>query len=189
MADYDKYYVTENLFGEPYVELIKFFKDYPVKGKLIDIGCGQGRDAIALAKLGYEVTGLDQSKLGIDQMNKISEREKLKLVGIVDDIYQFDQFQDFNIILFDSMFHFEKRDRKRETDLIIKAALKIEKGGVLCICIQDTCSKVKILKETIQNSNIDFEILKDSSLIYKYEDKASGHKSETKYLMYIIRKV
>lgn len=135
------------------------------------------------------MTGLDNSKQGIDQMTKISDREKLNLVALVDDIYQFDQFQDFNIILFDSMFHFEKRDRKREIDLIIKAASKIEKGGVFCFCIQDTGSKVKILKETIQNSNIDFEILKDSSLIYKYEDKASGHKSETKYLMYIIRKV
>lgn len=122
-------------------------------------------------------------------MTKISDREKLNLVALVDDIYQFDQFQDFNIILFDSMFHFEKRDRKREIDLIIKAASKIEKGGILCVCIQDTGSKVKIQKETIQNSIIDFEILSDSSLIYKYEDKASGHKSETKYLMYIIRKV
>lgn len=122
-------------------------------------------------------------------MTKISDREKLNLVALVDDIYQFDQFQDFNIILFDSMFHFEKRDRKREIDLIIKAASKIEKGGILCVCIQDTGSKVKIIKETIQNSIIDFEILSDSSLIYKYEDKASGHKSETKYLMYIIRKV
>lgn len=135
------------------------------------------------------MTGLDNSKQGIDQMTKISDREKLNLVALVDDIYQFDQFQDFNIILFDSMFHFEKRDRKREIDLIIKAASKIEKGGILCVCIQDTGSKVKIQKETIQNSIIDFEILSDSSLIYKYEDKASGHKSETKYLMYIIRKV
>lgn len=26
---YDKYYQTENLFGEPYPELIEFFAEYP----------------------------------------------------------------------------------------------------------------------------------------------------------------
>ena len=188
MADYDKYYKTENLFGEPYVELIRFFKEYHVKGRLIDVGCGQGRDAIALARLGYDVTGLDNSKLGIDQMTKIAEYEKLKLKGLVGDVYQFDQYQNFDIILLDSMFHFEKKDRKQETDLIIKMASDIEKGSLICVCIQDTGSKVRILKNTIANSNITFEVLNDSSLIYKYEDKESGHKSETKYLMYIVKK-
>ena len=71
MADYDKYYKTEDLFGEPYPELIDFFKIYEPKGKLIDLGCGQGRDSISLAKLGYNVTGIDNSKVGIDQMISI----------------------------------------------------------------------------------------------------------------------
>lgn len=33
---YDKYYQTENLFGEPYPELIEFFAEYPRKGKVLD---------------------------------------------------------------------------------------------------------------------------------------------------------
>lgn len=189
MADYDKHYKTENLFGEPYVELIDFFENYEPKGKLIDVGCGQGRDSIALARLGYDVTGIDNSKLGIKQMTTKSNNENLKLAGLVGDIYEFDNFQDFDIVLLDSMFHFEKRDRKRESDLIVKIATKIEKGGLICICIQDTGSKVKMLKDTFKNIKLDFKVLNNSSLIYKYEDKESGHKSETRYLMYIVRKI
>ena len=189
MADYNKYYKTESLFGEPYKELIDFFKKYKTRGKLIDVGCGQGRDSIALARLGYRVTGIDNSKLGISQMTNAVINENLKLTGIVADIFQFDNYQDFDIVLLDSMFHFEKKDKKRETDLLVKIAAMIGKGGLICICIQNTGSKVLILKDTIEKTKQDFKVLNDSSFIYKYEDKESGHKSETKYLMYIVKKI
>ena len=188
MADYDNYYETEDLFGEPYAELIDFFKQYEPKGKLIDLGCGQGRDSISLARLGYIITGIDNSKVGIDQMISEAEREGLKIIGLVGDIYAFDNYHDFDIVLLDSMFHFEKRDLKRETNLIDKIVKRINNDGLICICIQNTGKKVRILKDTIDNSGIDFEILNDSSLIYNYEDKVTGHKSETKYCMYIIKK-
>jgi len=71
---YYKYYEAENLFGEPYPELIEFFAEYPRKRKVLDLGCGQGRDAIALARLGYSVTGIDNSRVGIDQMNEIGQK-------------------------------------------------------------------------------------------------------------------
>ncbi|WP_020529270.1 methyltransferase domain-containing protein [Flexithrix dorotheae] len=189
MADYDKYYETEDLFGAPYPELIEFFEQYVPKGKLIDLGCGQGRNAISLARLGYKITGIDISKVGIDQMNSISEKEGLNITGLTGDIYSFDNYQDFDIVLLDSMFHFEQRDKKRETVLISKIAKQIKKEGLICICIQDTGDKVSILKNTIKNSGIAFEVLNDSSLIYEYEDKASGHKSETKYCIYIVKKI
>lgn len=188
MANYNKYYKTENLFGEPYPELIQFFKEYEPKGKLLDLGCGQGRNSVSLAKLGYKITGIDTSKVGVDQLNAMSENAGLNVLGIVGDIYVFDNYKIFDIVLLDSMFHFEKRDKKRETELIVKIARRINRNGLICICIQDTGKKVEILKETIDNAGIDFEVLKNSSLIYKYEDKESGHKSATKYCMYIVKK-
>jgi hypothetical protein len=38
---YNKYYLQENYFGDPYPELIDFFENYPTRGKLLDVGCGQ----------------------------------------------------------------------------------------------------------------------------------------------------
>jgi len=188
MADYDKYYKTENLFGESYPELIDFFKQYEPKGKLIDLGCGQGRNSISLSKLGYEITGIDNSKVGIDQLNSISKKDRLNVTGLVGDIFTFDDYQVFDIVLLDSIFHFEKRDKKRETDLIDKIATRINVNSLICICIQDTGEKVRILKDTIDNSGIDYEVLNESALIYIYEDKETGHKSEIKYCMYIVKK-
>ena len=35
---YGNYYITENLFGDPYPELIHFFSKYPKKGEILDLG-------------------------------------------------------------------------------------------------------------------------------------------------------
>ncbi len=187
IVTYDNYYQTENLFGEPYPELIEFFAQYPKKGKLLDLGCGQGRDAIALARLGYSVTGIDNSKVGIDQMNQIGQDENLNLVGQVGDIYAFDRFNEFDIVLLDSMFHFTKKDKEKEIGLIKKIVSDLNNGSLVVVCIQDTGDKVQILNKTI-----DFEKkrkrLTEKVFKYVYEDKESGHKSETDYRMIIFGK-
>ena len=81
MTSYDKHYKTEEYFGDPYPELIDFLSGISPKGKLLDLGCGQGRDAIPLARLGFKVTGIDNSSTGIDQMLKIAQEEGLTLKG------------------------------------------------------------------------------------------------------------
>lgn len=188
MADYDSYYTTEDLFGAPYPELIAFFEQYSPKGKLLDLGCGQGRDAIPLARLGYSVTGLDNSKVGIDQMLDRSKKEGLEIDGQVDDIFTYDRYSDFDIVILDSMFHFQKNDKKREVDFLTRIAEGIGLGCVICVCIQDTGSKVKTLKETFESTTFEFEVLNDSSLTYIYKDSETGHKSESKYCMFIVKK-
>lgn len=184
---YNKYYQTENLFGEPYPELIEFFADFPKKGKVLDLGCGQGRDAIALARLGYSVTGIDSSKVGIGQMNQIGQDENLNLVGQVDDICAFDQFNEFDIILLDSMFHFAKKDKEKEVTLIKKIVSEIKTGSLVVVCIQDTGDKVQILNQAIDYVE-QLKRLADKSFKYIFHDKASGHKSETKYSIVVVQK-
>jgi SAM-dependent methyltransferase len=184
---YDKYYQTENLFGEPYPELIEFFAEYHKKGKVLDLGCGQGRDAIVIARLGYFVTGVDNSKVGIRQMNLIGQDENLNLVGQVCDMYTFEGFSEFDIILLDSMFHFTKKEREKEIGLIKRIISEIRIGSLVVICIQNTGDKVQLL-----NKAIDFEKrlkrLADKGFKYVFEDKDSGHKSETEYRMIIVEK-
>lgn len=182
---YDKYYQAEHLFGEPYPELITFFTEYPLKGKVLDLGCGQGRDAIALARLGYHITGIDSSQIGIQQMTRVAQTENLDLVGRVGDIYQVDNLAKFDFVLLDSMFHFAKRDREKEVGLIQKIISTVKKGCLIMVCIQDTGNKVQIL-----NQALDFKRplirLADTSFKYTFEDRDSGHRSESDYRMIVV---
>jgi len=155
------------------------------RGKVIDLGCGQGRDAIALARLGYSVTGIDNSKVGIEQMNRIGQNENLDLVGKVEDIYAFDRFGEFDIVLLDSIFHFAKKDKVKEIGLIKKIVSDIKMGSLVVVCIQDTGDKVQILKHAIDDEN---KLLTDKEFKYVFEDTDSGHKSETDYRMIVIEK-
>lgn len=184
---YDEYYQTENLFGEPYPELIEFFTDYPKRGKVLDLGCGQGRNAIALARLGYTVSGIDISKVGIEQMNRAGQAEHLMLFGEVGDIYSFRPFNAFDIILMDSMFHFAKKDRKKESGLIRKIITEIKSASLVVFCIQDTGNKVLMLNKAIDFAK-PMKRLADRSFRYTYRDKGNGHSSVTPYRMIVVEK-
>lgn len=184
---YDKHYRTENLFGEPYPELINFFSNNPTSGKLLDLGCGQGRDAIPLAKLGYEVTGIDNSAVGIRQVERIAKLEELNLTGLVADIHKFQDFRNFDFILLDSMFHFRKSELKQETELVERVIQESKKGTLIIFCIQNSGSKIKTfnnivsnLKFTLRTTELDFK--------YIYEDKESDHVAISKYKMIVIKK-
>ncbi len=184
---YNQYYQTENLFGAPYPELIQFFATFPQKGKVLDLGCGQGRDAIPIARMGYEVVGIDHSKVGVEQMIEIAKRENLALTGLVSNIYEVDDFKDFDFILLDSMFHFLKADLHRETSLIQKIMTGMDVGSLIIFCIQDSGKKVKILNEIVKAFKT-YSTIRDQPIEYLFEDKETGHKSKTKYRQIIVQK-
>lgn len=182
MATYDKYYETEALFGEPYPELIAFFKSYAHKGKVLDIGCGQGRNAIALAMLGYEVTGIDISQVGISQMLHLAVNEHLPVKGIVTDLYSYNDFTGFDVVLLDSMFHFSKRYKEREVAFIERMIYSSQAGTLFVFCIQNMKHKVAVLKRIISNNAGIKEVL---CQVISYSFPGSG---STDYLMLAIRK-
>jgi trans-aconitate methyltransferase len=186
VGDYNKYYLSEHLFGEPYPELVDFFKARKV-GSVLDLGCGQGRDALFLANLGFDVTGVDNSKLGISQMLKEATKLGLKLEGIVADIYEWEMYSTFNYIVLDSMFHFLKKDREKELELVHKICNGIDNGAVVVFCIQDTGKKVSILEEAIaQNQGL--VTITNIPFIYTYKDDETGHTSQSNYKLIAVQK-
>lgn len=184
---YNKYYQTENLFGAPYPELIEFFQSMPRKGTLLDLGCGQGRDAVALVKLGYEVTGIDSSKVGIEQLNAAAQRAHLTLKGVVGDIYACSNFGAYDYILLDSMFHFRKQERTEEIGLLQRIFEESKQQAVITICIQATGEKLQVLNSVVSQFD-SLEEMDRTDLSYTFIDQDSGHSSTTPYQMLSLRK-
>jgi SAM-dependent methyltransferase len=63
-------------------------------GRALDIGMGQGRNSLFLARLGWDVTGVDVSDKAIDLAKKEAARLDLKISCVVSDFLVFDVGKD-----------------------------------------------------------------------------------------------
>jgi SAM-dependent methyltransferase len=59
-------------------------------GKALDIGMGEGRNALFLAAQGWEVTGFDISDVGVKLAREEARKRGLKLEALVEDVDRFD---------------------------------------------------------------------------------------------------
>lgn len=104
-------------------ELLVFLKEHPA-GRAIDLGCGTGTNVITLARLGWQVTGVDFASRAVAQA-----RKKVKQAGVsadlrVGDVTHLDGITGpFNFVLdlgcFHSLSEKEKGDYLRQIDRIL----------------------------------------------------------------------
>lgn len=66
--------------------------------KILDLGCGEGRDSINLLKKGYNVLGIDVSQKGIEKCNELCKSQNIK--------GEFKQFDVVKNAEFDQKFDF-----------------------------------------------------------------------------------
>ncbi len=169
MPTYDKHYTTQDYFGEPYPELVSFFSNYEPKGTVLDLGCGQGRDSISLARLGYRVIGVDISKVGVVQMLSIAEQENLDITGIVSDMYDYSIDDSIDIVLLDSMLHFYPKDKEKETLFLNRVMSELIVGGMLCVVVWRS-KKIEAVLDSILTDNSHWKQLADRYIRYPEND-------------------
>jgi tellurite methyltransferase len=184
MSVYDKHYQQENLFGEPYPEFVAFMAAWEPKGTVLDVGCGQGRDALFLARQGYQVTGMDASKLGIDQMLAAAKAQNLALNGIVADFYSYPFRQTYDVMVLDSILHFQKKDLARDLALLQTVTEQLNPGGLLCCFVHKSKTKEQRLKAYFAQNRPDWEILASRHIDYTYEEPESGFCSTSQFFMF-----
>jgi tellurite methyltransferase len=105
--DYNALYAEmPDALGAPSPAFVKFFQEY--KGpalRVLDIGCGQGRDALFIARLGHTVVGVDMASAGIAQLNAAAKAEGLPIIGEVANIITYEPDGQFDILLIDRTLH------------------------------------------------------------------------------------
>lgn len=105
--DYDALYRdTPNALGAPTPFIVEAFERFAGRAlTVLDLGCGQGRDALFIARAGHAVTGVDLSPNGVSEMTQVAETEGLEVTGVVADLMDYVPTGRFDIVLIDRTLH------------------------------------------------------------------------------------
>jgi SAM-dependent methyltransferase len=107
-----------NLFLPPIVEQLEV-------GTALDLACGEGRNAIWLARQGWDVTGVDYSSVGIDKATKIAGDTDVDWV--VADVTTYEPRTTFDLVI----IVYVHLDPDGMRSLFANAARALAPGGTL----------------------------------------------------------
>ena len=81
--------------------------------KVLDIGCGEGTDAVFLARNGYDVSAFDVSEHGLSKARELAECGGVKIDFFKADVRDFRLKKDFDIIFSSGVFQYIPQEQRR----------------------------------------------------------------------------
>lgn len=122
--DYDSRYDREGYYwgltpNRMCYELMQILP--PVKPyRVLDIGCGEGKDAVFLAKCGYRVTAFDLSEPGLDKAKRLAEHNQVQVRFFRGDVRDYRPEGEYDVVFSSGVFHFLPREMREEFCLSLK---------------------------------------------------------------------
>ena len=114
MSDYEERYQAEDFYWglEPNGLCYEIMKlKPPVKPiKVLDIGCGEGKDAIFLARNGYSVSAFDMAENGLEKGKSLAKQLGVNVDFFRADIMDYHLHDSYDVIFSSGVFHFIKPD-------------------------------------------------------------------------------
>ena len=96
-------------FGQPSRELHELVRLLPQGAKALDLGCGEGRNALFLAENGLDVTAVDLSAGGIRKLKHQAAAQGLSLRTEVADMRDYPFRERFDLIVAHGCLHLVER--------------------------------------------------------------------------------
>lgn len=105
------------IIGAPQPAVVELERGGGIRGAVLDVGCGTGEHTILLARLGYDVLGVDASGPAIERARENAERHGVAARFAVADAMRLDTGPHpgpYDTILDSALFHiFDDTDRPR----------------------------------------------------------------------------
>lgn len=123
--------------GRPQAEFVRIAREGGVAGRVLDVGCGTGENAIFFASLGLEVFGLDGASLAIEKARKKALERGVRVeFGVGNALHLEELRRRFDTITDSGLFHVFSDENRKIFAKGLKAALK-ESGTYYMLCFSD----------------------------------------------------
>lgn len=115
---YEEVYQTQDYFWgtSPNQECYKVLQRMPPTKplKLLDIGCGEGKDTVFFARNGYEVTAFDVSDAGIEKTKRLADQCGVHINVFKADILDYRLDRHFDVVFSSGVLHYIKPEFRQE---------------------------------------------------------------------------
>ena len=82
--------------------------------RLLDIGCGEGRNAVFFARNGYDVTAFDLSPIGVEKTRRLAEQVGVKVELFEANINEFRLKEPFDVLFSTGVLHYIPQSLRAE---------------------------------------------------------------------------
>lgn len=132
--DFLKEYKKEQFYWgtEPH-KAVTYLLNFIKFGEALDLGIGEGKNAIFLAKNGFNVEGVDCSIEGLEKVEKLAKINGVTVKTFCTDIGEFKFTKDYDLIISTFTLHYLPKMKSHEVIKKIKSFTKI--GGFNLITV------------------------------------------------------
>lgn len=84
----------------------------PLSARILDLGCGEGRESVFFAEAGFEVVGVDASRAGIAKARRLAEARGVRVRWLVGDMARLAYRRPFDLIYSCGAIHYVPRQKR-----------------------------------------------------------------------------
>ena len=132
ISRFDEFYRTTTppwVIGEPQPAIVELERAGLIRGTVLDVGCGTGEHTILLARLGYDVLGVDFAPQAVEQAHRNAEAKGVEARFEVADVMNHPDEPRYDTIVDSALFHiFDDTDRPKYVASLHNAT---QPGGVV----------------------------------------------------------
>ena len=110
----------KSTFGDPSKEVMDIVPLLPQGARILDVGCGDGRHALYLAGLGFQVDAFDISQAAVDKVNYLKECHQLNINTFVCDTLGFTFKHKYDLIILHGLLQFIEKEKQPQIITLLK---------------------------------------------------------------------
>lgn len=123
-------------FSEPSEIVVQLARMLPSGGTVIDLGAGQGRNALYLASKGFDVTAVEREDSEVEILSTKNKKAKRKINIVQADIHDFVPDKQYDAVISNTVLHFFTSEEVAASIRKMKQATK-QKGYNLVTAYSD----------------------------------------------------